>query len=317
MKKLVLNPYNGVDWNIFSHNKANMHTHTTASDGGLGVAEVIDLYKQAGYTILSITDHDYPQHTPLTPTWPWTDYGRDPTELGMVAIKGNELSNHHHINSYFSDVYGTPENSEHSQFTDIANNNGLATMQHPYWHHVNSKTRGYTFPWYKQYYQKYPCLIGLEVLNPLSQKAFDFALWDYLLMRFMPLRPIWGLGNDDFHNMAQFSKNRNVFLLNSLSEDTVRGAMIQGCFYFCTGNAPIINKIQIDQENITIDVEGNIDWISNGKVIGVGNTLRYFNNIYVGRYVRAVIKNDGETYTQPFGFIDSGSIIPVTQPSNY
>ena len=37
--------------------RANFHCHTTKSDGGLDPAAVVDFYKNAGYDILSITDH--------------------------------------------------------------------------------------------------------------------------------------------------------------------------------------------------------------------------------------------------------------------
>ena len=37
--------------------KANFHCHTTESDGKLNPLSVVKFYKQAGYDILSITDH--------------------------------------------------------------------------------------------------------------------------------------------------------------------------------------------------------------------------------------------------------------------
>ena len=37
--------------------KANLHTHTTASDGRASPAETADLYRRAGYHVLAITDH--------------------------------------------------------------------------------------------------------------------------------------------------------------------------------------------------------------------------------------------------------------------
>ena len=37
--------------------KANFHCHSTESDGKLDPLSVVEFYKQAGYDILSITDH--------------------------------------------------------------------------------------------------------------------------------------------------------------------------------------------------------------------------------------------------------------------
>ena len=47
--------------------KANLHCHSTVSDGKLTPAELKDAYKNHGYSILCITDHETPcDHTDLT-----------------------------------------------------------------------------------------------------------------------------------------------------------------------------------------------------------------------------------------------------------
>ena len=38
--------------------KANLHCHTTFSDGKLTPAEVKEVYKKLGYSIVAYTDHD-------------------------------------------------------------------------------------------------------------------------------------------------------------------------------------------------------------------------------------------------------------------
>ena len=38
--------------------KANLHTHSTISDGQLSPAEIKQAYKDLGYQILAITDHN-------------------------------------------------------------------------------------------------------------------------------------------------------------------------------------------------------------------------------------------------------------------
>ncbi|MBE6709368.1 MAG: PHP domain-containing protein [Ruminococcaceae bacterium] len=46
--------------------KANLHSHSTLSDGSLTPVELRDMYKAQGYSILAITDHEYPNdHTSL------------------------------------------------------------------------------------------------------------------------------------------------------------------------------------------------------------------------------------------------------------
>lgn len=47
--------------------KANLHSHTTLSDGKKTPEELVKAYKEKGYSILAITDHEYPcVHTDLS-----------------------------------------------------------------------------------------------------------------------------------------------------------------------------------------------------------------------------------------------------------
>ncbi|MFW6309228.1 MAG: PHP domain-containing protein, partial [bacterium] len=92
----INNPYEDVNWENFEQYKSNLHTHTTESDGDSDPAEVIDGYHQLDYSILALTDHN-------NVTWTWESFDRDPEELGMIAIQANELSDTHHIGSFFND----------------------------------------------------------------------------------------------------------------------------------------------------------------------------------------------------------------------
>ncbi|MBO7741443.1 MAG: hypothetical protein J6S21_02715, partial [Victivallales bacterium] len=59
--------------------KANLHCHTTRSDGKFSPQEAIKLYKDAGYDILALTDHH---------TAPDLE-GLDP--MGMCLLPGAEI----------------------------------------------------------------------------------------------------------------------------------------------------------------------------------------------------------------------------------
>jgi predicted metal-dependent phosphoesterase TrpH len=37
--------------------KANLHTHTTVSDGRVSAAQRVEQYRDASYSVLAITDH--------------------------------------------------------------------------------------------------------------------------------------------------------------------------------------------------------------------------------------------------------------------
>lgn len=64
--------------------KANLHTHSTISDGKLTPTEVKEAYKAQGYHILTITDHNIiVNHS-------------DMTEPDFLMLTGSEINIHHH-----------------------------------------------------------------------------------------------------------------------------------------------------------------------------------------------------------------------------
>lgn len=116
----------------------NAEGRQMGSDGSLLVDEVIDAYHGLGYTILALTDHD-------RVTWPWESFGRDPKDLGMLAVVGNEPTRSiHHFLSLFTDyepdfsgrVGGSAPLAERNAQLDgllagVAESGGLSVMAHP------------------------------------------------------------------------------------------------------------------------------------------------------------------------------------------
>lgn len=324
---LVLNPYEGINWSTINHYKANLHTHTTNSDGNLAAHTVVDYYHAANYDILSITDHN-------AITYPWTAFSsinpayenRDPQVLGMLDVEGNELSAAHHTGSYINAVPGNGANL-HEAFQTMTNINGLGAFKHPgrYWNINTNYTPSsqYSIEWYQQFYNTYPLLVGMEVYNQGDRYNKDRVLWDELLMRMMPDRPIWGQSNDDMHTTSHLFRNYNYMLMPELTLDAFRQAMNTGASYFVyepSGNGnpqvPVIDSIIVDKASRLITVYAqnatSIEWISgiNGvgaqrssKVVATGNSFSF--NYFTQPYVRAIISNAfGHVLTQPFGFAD-------------
>lgn len=283
---------------------------------------------------------------PADPTWPWTDYGcPEPSTLGMVGIQGNELTFRHHINSYFSDYgvwykrtgkrapYGGIVDAqgrevwEDDQLLAIRDKGGLAVINHPGIPNVHAWWERKPLDWYVQRYQKHPAkyLIGLEMANNGPKEyAYDEGLWDQLLARFMPRRPIWGFGNDDMHEMKDNRQAFTVFFLDKLTEANVRKAMESGRFCICTSTKrtdysqqppalsafPKLAAVEVDDAAGTIRLEvsdcDQVRWISapeslepiadyktsdrpwlEGRVVHVGETLHYRQTPGIHNYVRA------------------------------
>ncbi|MDA3926773.1 MAG: hypothetical protein PF904_18975 [Kiritimatiellae bacterium] len=372
---VVLNPYKKVAWRTIQQHKAALHLHTLQSDGYHMPEEVILAYRKAGYTVLSITDHDWnepnrrivgnwgplpiekaspypkapkPDNYPANPTWPWTDYGTPaPDDLGMVGIQGSELTYKHHINSYYNNYgiwHGNPgdkigrqapykitdsdghEISEDDQLAAVKNKGGLAILNHPSISDKHSWWERKPLQWYIERYRNHSprYLVGIEVTN--GSAKYNEALWDQLLTRFMPARPIWGFGNDDMHSMKNIKQTCNVFLLSELTDSSVREAMEAGQFFMYVSTKmvnymedplglstfPEIKEINVDEDSGTITIHATgydqIKWISApqslepvkdykisespwplGQVVHVGKTLDIRSNPKLRNYVRAEI----------------------------
>ena len=265
----IANPYEAVNWRTFSRYRADLHVHTLQSDGCHSVDEVVRAFHDAGFSILSITDHDivapnfcplreaatqaqidfgafatertpYPDPRPPTfpadPTWPWTAYGAPlPADLGMLGIEGTELTCTYHVNSFFSD-YGIPPPCKGSdsvlneELLEVARRSGLAVLNHP-------DTRQPP-QWFAKLYRDHSpaYFVGVEIASDSAAAAASYVtLWDQLLGELMPSRPIWGFGTSDTHLLAKTRFAFTVFLLNELTTDSVKEAMRSGRFYSVVG----------------------------------------------------------------------------------
>ncbi len=381
-KDLVLNPYDGVDWERVQSHQAALHLHTLQSDGYQPVAEVVGAYRRAGFTVISITDHDwnrpnarvlwkelppeagspypaepYPPGFPANPTWPWTDYGcPSPEELGVIGIQGNELTFRHHINSFFCDYgvwyertgKGAPyggivdaqgrEVWEDDQIQAIGQRGGLATINHPGISDEHAWWERKPLDWYVERFANHPaeCLVGMEVSNCETRfQEYDEGLWDQLLARFMPARPIWGFGADDMHKLHEARQSFNILFLGEPTAAAVREAMLTGRFCFCSSTKgvnyqaeraerclfPKLREVQVDPMRGTITVRaddcGEVRWIAApaslepvadfrtsdrpwplGHVVQVGETLNYRTTPGIGSYVRAELVRQEGGHTQ-------------------
>lgn len=262
---VVVDPYAAVDWQAYAQHKANLHTHTTQSDGGGTPSQVIDEYRSRGYSILALTDHNLC-------TWPWTELAtmerkgkalqsdnearknpdtpseerkvprvyayenRVPEDLGMLAVSGNEYSIHHHTCSFFIQHETRSRNMEQT-IKEVGELGGLMMINHPgrYWEpaddgSIPEDVVARYVTWCGDNYH----VLGLEVINSGKRYPRDVELWDVVLSRLMPECTVWGFSNDDMHSMAKLGRDWDVFIVASLDEAQVRAAMEKGQFYFST-----------------------------------------------------------------------------------
>ena len=62
--KVVLNPYEGVDWGTYGKYKAAFHVHTTSSDGDDNASDMLKTHYLRDFSIVAVTDHGV-----LTESW--------------------------------------------------------------------------------------------------------------------------------------------------------------------------------------------------------------------------------------------------------
>lgn len=270
--------------------------------------------------------------------------GRD--GRGMVAImNSDEQSMSDHLNTFF-----TPFNNEEgatleSNIAKTQELGGICHINHPGRYTGGKNTSGTageeasnnpeTVKKYVDLFNKYSACVGMEIINKLDGDSYsDRILWDNILKETMPEgRFVWAFSNDDTHSNSATGHSYNMMLLPSNTSTNVRAAMENGTFYASAKVAkregytvadiatiynyqpPIITDIEVDQNEDTITIEGDlyhtIEWIADGEVIATGNTIDL--NDYedkVHSYVRAQLKgNEGISFTQPFGVsaVNAGS----------
>ena len=116
MKKYLL-PENG---NFY---KANLHCHTTLSDGRLTPEEIKELYKSQGYSIVAYTDHNI-----LIPH-------NDLSDDAFLALNGLEMDTNEH------EVIPCPKYNKTSHVCYIALEPD--NFINPMWHRTMYKTPGH------------------------------------------------------------------------------------------------------------------------------------------------------------------------------
>ncbi len=323
---LVVNPYENVDWKNFGQFKANLHTHTNNSDGGFNAHEVVDTYAKNEYSILAITDHNLK-------TYPWTAFNqlnpkwenRDPKKVGLLTFPANELSKGPHRGMFFAHIDGGGEHID-STFMQIQDSLALSMFYHPgrYWDVKKEyqPDEKYSISWFEKYLKRYPAIVGIEVFNtPYDRYPYDRILWDELLTRLMPQRPVWAYSNDDMHGKKELMGNYEFMLMPDLSISSLKKAMKTGAFYIGhepgqSGKAlaPRIDSIVVDHKNSTIKVFAKnyeqIKWISgvegqgenrSNKIIKTGDSFTWTG--FDRNYIRIELSNkNGFTLSQPFGF---------------
>ena len=251
--------------------KANLHLHTTVSDGRYTPEEVKQKYRERGYSILAFTDHEiFVPHNDLS-DGDFLALNAHEIAINEFTVRGDRYQRTYHLNFYAKDrkTALSPLFSESrvicksslGLITDemrrydaraeysvesvnalirLGNENGFfVCYNHPVWS-----------------LQNYPDYIGLEglwgievfnqscVVEDLPDTTIPF---DDLLKAGKDVFPIC---SDDSHSDPDYFGGWTVIRADSLDYDDVIAALLAGNFYSSTG--PEIRELSIEDGTLTV-----------------------------------------------------------------
>ena len=255
--------------------KANLHTHSTLSDGKQTPSELKDVYKSLGYDILCITDHELCiDHSYLNEEdfLMLTGY-----EMGGInSEKWNRRSKTYHLCYISRDPHNTAQVYRIKNFSDEAR--ALmkdADVEYPWrWTYSTESINEmislgkaqnylvtYNHPgWSLQSYPDYAGLEGLwgvELYNSTcSVDGYDDnnqKVYQDMLMLGKNLYPVCA---DDLHNAKNRRKIKGFCMIgaDALEYGAVIRAMEEGKIYASTG--PIIHSIRYEDGKVYVACDG-------------------------------------------------------------
>ncbi len=257
--------------------KANLHAHTTVSDGKMTPSEAKEIYKSNGYSVLAITDHGimHPHkelnddefvvitgveggkqkgNYYLEPTTHFCLYAKDPDACTYPSfdprwinedverkIKPEYLG----IMRKFQPkrfVYGT---DDMNRIIDECNKNGFLVC----YNHPLGSLQNFSF------YGGLKGLWGIECYNGNSEdKGYDEDMRAYDDILCEGERSIFPIASDDAHRAEGCFKGFVMIKAKALTYDLIMKALENGDFYASTGI--IINDLYLENKVLHIDCDG-------------------------------------------------------------
>jgi hypothetical protein len=203
--------------------KADFHVHTTYSDGHYTPTQVVDIYKNYGYDVIAITDHNYVAG--------WSEAITEGHVKNIIVIKGEELSytwngtpsSFKHLNGLFltSHIYNSAWNNNEliKPIADAVHaQGGLIVVNHPQtkWGDPNGR-----YEWNK--------FIASGNTSYIDGWEYSADSWgtSYDTWALSTGKPV--LFDHDFHyNNSTLSTQYTLLLAHNRTEAGVKDALLNG-----------------------------------------------------------------------------------------
>ncbi len=245
--------------------KANMHSHTTLSDGKFTPEEIKKIYTEQGYSVFAYTEHTHyhdlrhldDEHFLTLPSYEIDLYnierpaylGDDIPQLTLPFGSYSTTGTHHeviHMNLFaidpdratapdLSDLEGKPFVAAVNEAIRRAKENGFfVCFNHPHWS-VNK-------------HESYDNFEGLDAMELINGAAFRSSGLDFVPHVYREMA--WGgkrlvaLAGDDNHAARHFFQAWTVIKAPELSHKSVMGAIRAGHCYVSAG--PEIRELYVE-----------------------------------------------------------------------
>ncbi len=214
--------------------KANLHNHTTTSDGRFSPDDRVRQYQEKGYDILALTDHERTNDV--------SAYNGN----GMLVLSGMEThppcpgAMSYHVvclNVPYGFQCDGPVRSRIQQVRDVG---GEAVLAHPYW-------CGFDL---SQNWQAAGA-IAVEVFNTTCTgcgKGYSSVQYDELLAAG---RVLGAVAVDDGHHDYDIFKGWTMIRAEELTPAAVMDALRNGAYYASCG--PEIRNVTIEEKTIHVE----------------------------------------------------------------
>jgi predicted metal-dependent phosphoesterase TrpH len=210
--------------------RANLHTHTTLSDGDVNLPVRVKQYRDKSYQVLAVTDHERTNNV--------SGY----SDKDFLLISGMETHPKSGVEvPYHFVCLNIPEGLTFTADVNAAERirrvkaaGGEIIFAHPYWsgHTINQllAVEGY---------------IGIEVFNGIfarTGKGYSSVQWDDLLNagHIMP-----AMANDDLHDSNMIGQSWTMIKAKELTIDAIMNALRNGCYYATCG--PVFEDFRVEQ----------------------------------------------------------------------
>ncbi|MFI5268982.1 MAG: CehA/McbA family metallohydrolase, partial [Chloroflexota bacterium] len=208
--------------------RADLHSHTTYSDGAHSVAEMERWRQRYGLDLLGITDHNTLKHADDCRPYPQIYLGEEVT------------GRHHHVLVHQPPAVLEPEHHLHSEVANIRAAGRLPLVAHPtgWMRHIYDDAR-------IQSVRELDGVFLMEIGNGASN-WFTYhdstddtavALWDQLLLA---RTSVVAVGNSDAHRAANVGLVWNGVVEGSTAPEAIYQALVAGRGFVSNGPAALL-----------------------------------------------------------------------------